>query len=204
MSPRSRIVLLAFAGALSLVAAAAAAVGLRVAGGARGPRDDAPLLQPRFTAAPLLKLPVLAAGRVPGGIQRAWRLAAADDQVNLAELRGRVVVVNFWASWCDPCRLEAPLLQRAWQQQHGRVLVLGVNQDDALADARAFLGRYAISYPSVRESGDATARRWSVGGFPVTFFIAPDGHAVAEAIGLLRQRQLERGIAAAHADHCRS
>lgn len=203
MDLRWRIVLLALASALALVMVAALALGVRLTGSASGDRAGAPLLRPRFNQSPQLRLGVLSSGRLPGGLPRAWRRAADDGRVDLTELRGRPVVVNFWASWCDPCRREAPLLQRVWQAERGRVLVLGVNQDDRLGDARGFMRRFAVTYPSVRESGDATARRWGVGGFPATFFIAADGHAVAQTIGQLHPGPLERGIAAARNDRSR-
>lgn len=76
-------------------------------------------------------------------------------------------------------------------------MFLGVNQNDARGDAVAFLRRFGITYPSLYEEGDATAIRWGVGGFPVTYFLAADGRVVAQAIGLLRPGQLQRGIAAA-------
>ncbi len=89
------------------------------------------------------------------------------------------------------------MLERAWRRTRGRMLFLGIDQDDTRGDARALLRRFGVSYPSLRESGDATARRWGVGGFPVTFFLAADGRVVAQAIGQMHPRQLRAGIAAA-------
>jgi len=183
------------AGGLALVLILA--LGLRTAPSATAPSSAAPLLAPRFSRAPGLQLSVLAPASLPAPLDASWARATADQQVRLVELRGRPVVLNFWASWCDPCRREAPMLQRAWRAQHGRVLFLGVNQNDARDDALAFLRRYAITYPSLREAGDATAIRWGVRGFPVTYFLASDGRVVAQAIGQLRPGQLQRGIAAA-------
>lgn len=204
MLPRSRILLTALAGVLAMAVLAVVAVGLRSARSASAPSAAAPLLRPRFTTAPRLRLGLLSRGSLPAAGDELWRRAAADRQIDLTELHGRPLVINFWASWCDPCRREAPLLERAWQRRRGGTLFLGVNQNDLLGDARGFLRRFAITYPSVREGGDATGRRWGVAGFPVTFFVAADGHVVAQAIGLLRPTQLERGIEAARTDSFKS
>jgi cytochrome c biogenesis protein CcmG/thiol:disulfide interchange protein DsbE len=130
-------------------------------------------------------------------LRSRWACATSDNEVALSELRGLPVVVNFWASWCDPCRREAALLERAWRRDGGQVLFLGVDQDDAHDDALSFLDRFRVTCPALREAGNATAARWGVGGFPVTFFIDPGGRVVAQTIGQLRPGRLERGITAA-------
>jgi cytochrome c biogenesis protein CcmG/thiol:disulfide interchange protein DsbE len=197
---RLRFMLLVAVAVLAAVPLAAVTLGVRLTGARSGSVAGPPLIRPPFGSAPRLGLGVLAAGPMPNALTDVWRRTAADGRVEMAELVGVPVVVNFWASWCLPCRREAPLLERVWREQAGRVLVLGVNQNDALNDARSFLRRFRIAYPSVTEPGDATARRWRVGAFPVTFFLAVDGHVVAQTIGMLRPGQLERGITAARGD----
>ena len=197
MSPRAR--LLSATGLVLLLLSLAALVwaGLRTAPANTAGASTAPLFAPRFARPPRLALGVLTRGAMPPALRFWWARVTADNVVDLAEVRHRPVVVNFWASWCDPCRREAPLLERTWRAERGRVLFLGVNQNDARNDALAFIRRFALSYPSLREPGDASAIRWGVGGFPVTFFLAPDGGVVAQSIGQLRPAQLQRGIAAA-------
>src|SRR5918997_3202791 len=92
--------------------------------------DDA-LSRGEAVAAPGFSLRALADGRDAGP---AWQKAAADGEVELAELRGTPLVLNFWASWCDPCRAEAKLLERGWKQTRG-VLFLGLDQQDARESA---------------------------------------------------------------------
>ncbi len=101
-------------------------------------------------------------------------------RADLARLRGRVVVVNFWASWCGPCRQEAPELQRASRQYAGKpVTFIGVDASDNKAAAGRFLEQYGITYPTVFDakgvSGGFTATDWSVTGLPQTWLIARDG-----------------------------
>ncbi len=124
--------------------------------------------------------------------------ALADRRVALEELRGTPVVVNFWASWCAPCREEAPVLERTWREAHDRgVLFVGLNQQDFLADARRFLREFGTSYLNVRDSGNGVARRWGLKGLPETFFLDADGRVVAHILGAASAAELREGLEAA-------
>jgi cytochrome c biogenesis protein CcmG/thiol:disulfide interchange protein DsbE len=159
---------------------------------------DESLARSRAVPAPGFTLDLLSAGRVPQPLAGRFRRAAADGRVELGELRGMPLVLNFWASWCGPCREEAPLLERAWLRMGPRgVLFLGLNMQDITADARAFLGEFSLSYPNVREPGREVARRYGVTGLPETFFISARGRAVGHVIGVVSPEQLEAGIAGA-------
>lgn len=137
-------------------------------------------------------------GRVSGPLAGRWRRATADGQVRLDELRGTPVALNFWASWCDPCRAEIAILQRHWEDAQTRgVLVLGMNQQDAQTDARAFLAKHDVTFPSVRDPGKDTARAWGVTGTPETFFVSAAGDVVAHVIGVISDAQMRAGMAAA-------
>ena len=156
--------------------------------------DDA-LSRGQAVAAPGFSLATLADGRDPGP---AWRKAAADGKVGLDELRGTPLVVNFWASWCDPCRAEAKVLERAYKQQDG-VLFLGLDAQDAREDARDFIAQFGLTFPHVRDAGNDTQRAWGVTGLPETYFIGADGRVVGHVIGTVDDEQLRNGIAAAKA-----
>jgi cytochrome c biogenesis protein CcmG/thiol:disulfide interchange protein DsbE len=95
----------------------------------------------------------------------------------LADYRGQWVLVNFWASWCEPCRSEAPALE-AFHERHrdNGFTVLGINLDDSSEDAQGFIREFGLTYPQLRD-GDGRERRDAYGmtGFPESFLIDPDG-----------------------------
>ena len=156
--------------------------------------DDA-LSRGEAVPAPGFTLSALAEGRDAGA---AWDRAAADGEVALSELRGTPLVLNFWASWCDPCRAEAKRLETAWkQQQEGDVLFVGLDVQDAREDARDFIGQFGLTFPHVRDAGNDTQREWGVTGLPETYFIAADGRVVGHVIGTVDETQLADGVAAA-------
>ena len=156
--------------------------------------DDA-LSRGEAVPAPGFTLSKLADGRDPGA---EWTRAAADGDVALRELRGTPLVLNFWASWCDPCRAEAKRLERSWKQQSG-VQFLGLDVQDAREDARDFIAQFGLTFPHVRDPGNDTQRAWGVTGLPETYFIAADGRVVGHVIGTVDEQQLTEGIAAAKA-----
>jgi cytochrome c biogenesis protein CcmG, thiol:disulfide interchange protein DsbE len=94
----------------------------------------------------------------------------------IADYRGRWVLVNFWASWCEPCRAEAPALQTFHERHSDRLVVLGINLDDNSEDASAFVERYGLTYPQLRDpDGDDRREAYGMVGFPESFLIDPEG-----------------------------
>ena len=159
--------------------------------------DDA-LSRGEAVAAPGFTLDALAGGRATGRPGELWRAAAADGEVSLDELRGTPLVLNFWASWCDPCRAEAEVLERAWRETGSRdALFLGLDVQDAKEDARAFIGDFGLTFPHVRDPDKETQRAWGVTGLPETYFLSREGRVVGHVIGTVDAAQLRAGIAAA-------
>jgi cytochrome c biogenesis protein CcmG/thiol:disulfide interchange protein DsbE len=100
---------------------------------------------------------------------------------SLADYRGKVVVLNFWGSWCDPCRKESPLLQR-WHErisEKGRATVLGVDALDVTEDALDFVRAFELSYPMLKDSDEEVYPEYGVGAFPETFVIDGEGRIAA-------------------------
>jgi len=126
-----------------------------------------------------------------------------DGQLGVGDLKGRAVVVNFWASWCVPCRDEAPVLQKTYERYRDQgLVVLGVDVNDFRQDARRFMKRYGLTYPVVYDGKGSTVGKWGVRGFPETFFVDRTGKLVGEriegAVDIERNRDaFQRGVALA-------
>jgi len=130
----------------------------------------------------------------------AFDLEQVDGRgrVSLASLRGKPVVLNFWASWCAPCEDEAPLLRQiAAEQMPKGVAFVGVNAKDTTDGATAFIARYRLGYPQVR--GGSTADTYGVSQFPETFVIDRQGRTVAWFPGEVEPDALRAAIERASA-----
>ncbi len=135
-----------------------------------------------------------------------FSLALFDGQVvRLSDFRGKVVFLNFWASWCPPCRDEAPLLEQAWRRYKDQdVVFLGVDIQDSDEAARSFLREFGITYMNGRDPSGRIAINYGVYGIPETFFIDRDGRITYKHIGAVDERILvaklaeaQRGLASA-------
>jgi cytochrome c biogenesis protein CcmG/thiol:disulfide interchange protein DsbE len=100
-----------------------------------------------------------------------------QSQFSLADHRGKVVVINFWASWCKPCEQEAAELEQAWQKYEpsGQVIFLGVDYVDTEPEARVYLEKYGITYPTGPDMGTKVSQLFRTTGVPETYFIDRNG-----------------------------
>jgi cytochrome c biogenesis protein CcmG/thiol:disulfide interchange protein DsbE len=118
-----------------------------------------------------------------------------DGRVSLADFRGKAVVLNFWASWCEPCKEEAPMLEEAWRRHRERgLVVLGVNAQDYGDDARDFVERYGLTYPIVHDGPGSSLGRYGLTGFPETWWIDRQGRLVRYVQGEFTQEQLDANV----------
>jgi cytochrome c biogenesis protein CcmG/thiol:disulfide interchange protein DsbE len=108
----------------------------------------------------------------------------SGKKVSLSDLRGKTVIVNFWASWCDPCQTEAPLISNYVKQNtNGNVVVLGVATWDTNSNAEKFIQQYGLTYPIGADSSGNIAIDYGVAGVPETFIVSPTGELMGKFPG---------------------
>ncbi|MBW4436509.1 MAG: TlpA family protein disulfide reductase [Pleurocapsa minor GSE-CHR-MK-17-07R] len=114
------------------------------------------------------------------------------ETVTLSELRGRIVVINFWASWCGPCRAEAPALEAVWRNYaDDGVVVLGVAYADDADDSRAFIAEYGLTYPNASDIGTTISKDlYHIQGVPETFIIDQNGDVAQFIYAGVTEQQL--------------
>ncbi len=117
-------------------------------------------------------------------------------RLSLKDFSGKPVVLNFWASWCPPCRIEAPLLERTWRiYKRQGVVFLGVDIQDRLEDALSYIREFNITYPNGPDPTGEIAIDYGVSGLPVTFFISKRGEIIRRWVGALDKKVLIGAIA---------
>jgi thiol-disulfide isomerase/thioredoxin len=135
-------------------------------------------------------------GETPVAPSFTLKSLSGSGSIKLETYGGRVIVVNFWASWCGPCHAETPALNRAWQHWKSHLVTfIGVDTRDAKGDGRSFAHGAHISYPVGYDGSGRTARTYGVGALPATFVISPRGRVVARVLGAVSAQKLSAAIA---------
>jgi cytochrome c biogenesis protein CcmG/thiol:disulfide interchange protein DsbE len=163
--------------ASGLVALAAVASLIAIALVASGPSGPAP-----DPAAPAFSLPVL---------------GQSGQQIALSDYAGKPLIVNFFASWCEPCQKETPLLARFYRAEHARVAIVGLDENDTQANATSFTRKEGVGYPVGFDPEVTAASAYGVAGLPQTFFLDARHRIVDRVFGAVTQADLNRGIALA-------
>ena len=131
--------------------------------------------------------------RVPAPEGALPQLGGGSGSVR--DYEGKVVLVNFWASWCPPCTSELPLLEKT-QQQMAKAggTVLGINTRDATEDAMGFVRRYDLTFPSLRDGAGDYAEQWGLTGYPESFLLDEDGRVAAARRGPIDQQWVDEHV----------
>lgn len=121
-----------------------------------------------------------------GAVAPAFTLRRLDapGKVSLASYRGKPVVLNFWASWCEPCKSEAAVLERDWTSYRNRgVVFLGVDYHDLAPDARRFVTAHALTFPMLRDGSGKVTGSYGISQVPETYVLSRQGKVVAHLAG---------------------
>lgn len=157
-----------------------------------------------------LRLPLLIAVVLIGGLVLAEVLTSGDHdeasapplpgavlvppKVTVETLRGKPAVVNFWASWCEPCREEAPHLKRFHERNRGRIAVVGVSYTDNLPGARKFIEKYDWTFPNLSDPEGLAGSRYDLVGLPVTVILDSNGSIAARLRGPQTEAKLDAAV----------
>ena len=134
-------------------------------------------------------------GRPAPNFMLAQLTTDSAPPIRLADFKGKPMIINFWASWCDPCKREAPLLQSTWQRaQKQGVVMLGIDYQDTNSDGLAFLQKYGITYKNVVDVQGKVSIDYGVADLPETFFINSRGIVVRRVLGELTEQTLQKNI----------
>jgi cytochrome c biogenesis protein CcmG/thiol:disulfide interchange protein DsbE len=121
-----------------------------------------------------------------------------EGELSLSDLRGKAVVLNFWASWCYPCRAEAPVLEQIWRDNRERgLVVLGLDAKDFSGDGRGFVRRFGLTFPIVHDGPGDTFSDWGVTALPESYVIGRDGRVIAAFVGAVNSDEDRRRLRAA-------
>jgi len=152
---------------------------------------------PAPTAMPGGPLPTPAPAPVTGAPAPDFTLASlAGGQVKLSSLKGQVVLVNFWATWCIPCRAEMPAIQQAYNARKGQgFTVLAVNLNESRQDIQTYVDTLNVSFPVLLDAGDSISNLYRVRGYPTSFFIDRSGTVAIENVGMMTDTQLANNLA---------
>jgi thiol-disulfide isomerase/thioredoxin len=124
-----------------------------------------------------------------------FELDAIKGAAKLSELRGKVVIINFWATWCGPCAIEMPLFQRFHEAYPEDLVILGINGQDTLEDIHLFEDEFGLTFDLLIDEDNEVHSRYLVRGFPTSVILDRDGIVQINHIGIITEKQLVRFLA---------
>jgi peroxiredoxin len=119
-------------------------------------------------------------------------LSVNGEQVRLSELRGRTILINFWATWCGPCIIEMPVIETRFQKYTPELVVLAVNFDEPMEDVKAFVDELGLTFTVLLDPGAEIQKKYRIRGYPTTFIVDEEGIIQVQNIGVMTEGQLDR------------
>jgi peroxiredoxin len=117
--------------------------------------------------------------------------SSSDTTIKLSSLRGKVVMVNFWASWCGPCKDEMPAIQNVFSKYSENLIILGVNDEDTVSTIRDFAKQFELTFPLLIDSTGSVSAQYGIRAYPSTFFVDRDGFIFHVVVGSMTQSVIE-------------
>ncbi len=128
-----------------------------------------------------------------GGRAPEFSSKSLDNQeIHLADYSGKIIILNFWASWCEPCRLEMPVLQKFSDLYPNKLVVVGINSSDSTMEMSSFASTYRIDFPLLVDHSNAIADKYFIRGIPTTFFLDENHTIVATHISELSELDMQK------------
>lgn len=120
--------------------------------------------------------------------------SVSGNEVKLSDFKGRPVIINFWATWCYPCRIEMPLFQARYEQHSPNLVILAVNFDEASQDVRLFVDEFNLTFDPLLDPGGRIQELYQIRGYPTTYFVDKDGIIRVLQVGFLTEDQLDKNL----------
>ena len=123
--------------------------------------------------------------------------AAGKGTLSLSDFKGKAIVLNFWASWCAPCKEELPLLENTWKQMQAQgkdVIVIGIDYQESSSAATSFLQQNGVTYPAALDASGSVASRYGITSLPDTFFINRNGTVISKALREITAQTLSSNL----------
>jgi len=122
-------------------------------------------------------------------------VSLSGESIRLSDLRGQIVLINFWATWCGPCEVEMPTLQARFEQYAADLVILAVNPQDSRADMLAYVGDLGLTFEVLMDTDNAVFRKYFVSGFPSSYLVDREGILRVQHVGLMTADQFDHYLA---------
>ena len=120
--------------------------------------------------------------------------STAGGKVKLSNFKGKAVILNFWATWCPPCKEEMPLFENAYRSESDKVVVIGVNLQESEENVRDFIKKFGISFPTLLDPNSEVKELYNVFTQPVTYFIDKEGKIIDKKFGPLTDKEISEKV----------